>query len=333
MIRYDAVVGKKEDWANVVTNVVMIDTPVMGWLPGGPDIAQMEHLYQAESYKAPVLNAHVDGVPVTGATGAGDQRVALRSLAQYGTKAANVSMLTQDLGNQAGVDDELGHEIAKQTKEFSRDTEANVLSTQECQVGVTKTAAYKTRSIINWVQNGAQATFPVDQAVRTSATSISTTATANLTEDVVLNILQSIGTATRSTEAMTCFCGPSAQRVWDNFPIFQPNSNVTTNQGAYPQPMRGGAIDRVIKTYNSPFGSVSLVMSYNNYALDAAPAATLITHSMLFLHQRMWSFSWFKKPTWMRKTYEGGQYEAFMEAVWRIECLNPFGEGRYSPLT
>src|SRR5688572_14206692 len=120
-LQYSAIVGKMEDWANVVTNVSMVNTPCLAWLPMGKKPVQAERLYQAEAYKDAAVNSHADGVTVQGATSAGDQRVSLRSVIQYSTKAASVTKLTQDYGNNAAVADELGKEITKQTKELSND--------------------------------------------------------------------------------------------------------------------------------------------------------------------------------------------------------------------
>jgi hypothetical protein len=202
-VEYTQVVGKQEDWAQVVTNVQIVDTPFLGWLPVGKNPVQAERLYQADYFDAPATNSHPDGVPVVGAKSAGRNRVQLRSLIQYMTKSADVTKLNQDMGNVAGVADELAAEITKQTKELSKDIEAWMLSSQECRIGVSGTTGYMSRGVPNWVQTGAQTVYPVDSNVRPPAASVDTTATASLTEDVVLNILQSIGTTTRSTRTIT----------------------------------------------------------------------------------------------------------------------------------
>ena len=327
-----------EDWANVVTNVAMINTPFMAWLPQGKQPAQAEFLYQAEQYKQPKRNSHPDGTPVTGATSAGDQRVQLRSLIQYFTQAASVSKLTQDFGNNAAVADELGTEIRKQTKELSNDMEAACLSAQECRIGVSNTTGYMWRGVPNWVQASAQAVYPVDSSQYPATAQISTTATASLTEDVVLNILQGIGDTTQSNETVTAFCGPNLRRAFNNMPMFIPSSGATINGGSYVQQVRGGAFDRGIVRYVTPFGfEVDLVTSWRNYKLDsngvAQSGTTYNTHSGLFCHQSKWEFRWGNKPTWTQKPYEGGKYEAFCESIAQLVCWTPKGEGIYAPAT
>lgn len=332
-IGYQQIVGQQQDWAQVVTNVQMVDTPFLGWLPVGKNPVQAERLYQGDYFDAPATNSHPDGKPVDGGKSAGRNRRQLRSLIQYMTKGANVTKLDQDYGNVAGVEDELAAEITKQTKELSKDIEAAFLSAQECQIGVSGTSGYMTRGVPNWIQTTAQSQYPVDSNLMPPAASISTTATASLTEDVVLNILQSIGTTTRSTRTITAFTGPNGQRAFNNFPIFIPASGTTINAGAYPSEIRGGVLDRGIKRYASPFGDVDLILSYNNHALDAAAGSTLQTHGTYFLHQDMWEVAWGTggMPKWVQKPYEGGVYEAFCELIIMLTCWNPKGEGKYEP--
>lgn len=345
MLPYSQIVGKQEWWANWMTNVQMLNHPFLAWVPQGASIVQMEELYQADSFKDPARNSHPDGVTVTGATSAGDQRVSLRSVAQYSTKAANVSVLTQKAGNNAAVDDELGAEITKQSKELANDMESAMLSAQECRVGVTGTTGYMTRSVPNWIQRSAQTVYPVDSSQYPAAAQIDTTAVASITEDVVLDMLQGVATTTESNETLTGFCGPTLRRKFNNFPVLTSGSTSTVNGGAYPSPVRGGAFDRGINRYTTPFGfDLDLVTSYRNYKLDSngvlqTTAATLLLNacSGFFLHQSKWKFSWgvFKggtgMPQWTTKPYEGGKYEAFCEQVWMLQCMSPKGEAKNLP--
>lgn len=340
-LKYQDQVGQQPDWANVVTNVAMIDTPKLAWLPAGPAIVSTERHYQAETYRNPGRNSHPDGVEVGNEQSAGETRKELRSVIQYSTKKASVTTLSQNVGNVAGVNDELGREIRKQTKELSRDIEAAISSAQECRIGVSGTTGYLTRGIPNWIQRSAQSLYPVDSSLYPSAAQIDTTATASLTEDVVLNILQGIGSTIRGTTTHTAFVAPGLQRAFNNMPMFIPSSGTTINAGAYPSPVRGGAFDRGIVRYVSPFGAVDLVLDYNNYALDSNGAlqtgTTYNTHSGLFLHQDRWEFSWGSmnggsgQPKWVENPYGGGKRSAFCESVWMLTCLNPAAEAKYAP--
>lgn len=344
MLPYSQIVGKQEWWANWMTNVLTLNQPFMAWVPQGPSLVQAEELYQADSWKDPARNSHPDGVTVTGMTSAGDQRVSLRSVIQYSTKAASVSVLTQKLGNNAAVDDELGREITKQSKELANDMECACLSAQECRVGITGTTGYLTRSVPNWVQRSAQAVYPVDSTQYPGLAGQIDTATANasITEDTILDILEAVAITTESSETLTAFCGPKLRRKFNNFPVLTSGSTSTVNGGSYPSPVRGGAFDRGINRYVTPFGfDLDLVTSFRNYKLNSSgvvqAATAQISNSAYFLHQSKWKFSWgvFKggsgMPTWTTKPYEGGKYEAFCEQVWMLQCMSPKGEALILP--
>ena len=182
------------------------------------------------------------------------------------------------------------------------------------------------------ISSTAQATYAVDANVRTTAASIDTTAAASLTEDIILGILQSIATTKRSSQTVTAFVGPSLKRAVNNFPMFIPSSTYGTaasNGGAYPTPLRGGLLDRVIDRYNTDFCLMDMIISYNNYALGTT--SSLKNSSALMLHQDMWEIAWGDKPNWVQKAYEGGKMEAFCEAIWMLTCWSPAAEGKYAP--
>lgn len=338
-LNYSAVVGKQEEWGNFVTNPLdLTNNPFMAWLPLGDKPAQARYDYQAESYKAPARNSHPDNVTVTGATSAGDDRDQLSIYIQYSTKAASVGKLQQDFGNNAAVLDELATEIEKQTTELRNDMENAMLSAQETRLGVSGTTGYMTRGVPNWISTSAQAVLPVPVNQRPTTDQVNATATASLTEDIVLNVLQGMGTTTQSNETVTCFSGPSGRRAWNNFPLFTPATASTINGGAYPNPVRGKAFDRGVNRYVTPFGfEVDLVTSWKNYGLTSAGVAqsgtTYNSHSMMFLRQSKWEFRWGSKPQWIRKAYEGGKLDAFAETIWQLVCRTPRGEGLYAPAT
>ena len=346
MLQYGQIIGKKEDWSNVITNVEMFSTPVLSWLPIGEDFNDPIQFYQAEKFADPVRNIHIDGKPVTDFIAAGQDRGELSAFMQYSSKAAAITKVHQELGNIAGIPNsktasggELGREMVKKLKELSRDIETNILSNFGEQKDNTN-VGWATRAIPVWVQTGTtnQLTgFETPVQFRPPSASIDTTATASMSEDIVLNILQSIGGVTRDKGVVTAICAPTAKRLFNNMPMFLPigvlagTSNL--NAGANPNPLRGQTYDRVIERYNSDFGPVDLMLSWWNHYLDTTQVATMLTHSVYFLHRDMWEFNWKLRPDWVLKAPQGGGYEAFCETFWRIRCLNPKGEGAWKPQT
>jgi len=343
MLQYSQIVGNQEDWADIITNVEMMETPFLDWLPVGDKPVNVLHNYQAEKYEDPVLNAHVDGRPVSGFASAGDGRGKLIALIQYFTKTSSVTRLHQDVSNIAGIEDELGRDMVKRTKELARDIEVAFLEGTDHVEG-SSTTAYKTRGVASWISNSAQSLYPVPVDFRPPTASISTTASASLTENTILDILESMGQVTKSKNPITAFPGQKAKRAFNNIPLFNPQATLVPGGTAVATGItyskNGKTIDRIFERYMSDFGPIDLPgISWYNVALSGGTVEK--AYCTYFLHQNMWQLRWGPgseatksksgKPTWIRKPYEGGSYEAFCETLAMLECLNPKGEGRYQP--
>lgn len=333
MLNYSNIIGNQDDWANFVTNVEMEDAPFMDWLPTGTKPVNVLYDYQAEEYRDPVENSHVDGKPVTGFLSAGDSRGNLKSLVQYFTKGAAVKKLHQDVSNIAGISDELAHEIDKATYELSTDMEAAFLEDDDHREDNT-TVGYKTRGVGSWVSSSAQALYPVPSAFRPAAASCITTATGSITENAIIDVFESIGTTVKGKRGLTAFCSPKAKRVFNNMPLFTPASVLV---GGSPTGATGvvynkgdvNTVGRVAERYVTDYGVVELRISWRNVFFSAT--AIEKQYTTYFLHRDMWELRWNQKPQWIRKEYQGGAYEAFCESICMLVCKNPKGEGKWQP--
>lgn len=334
MIPYGSIVGKQDDWANYVTNVEMLETPFLDWLPTGNKPVNTVFSYQAEKFKDPKVNAHIDGQPWTAFQSAGDSRAALKAVVQWFDNTVSVSKLHQDVTDLAGIQDELAREIPKKLKEMSRDMEVAFLDDQDC-LEDNGAQGYRTRGVPAWIATGAQTLYPVDSNFRPPSASVSTTATGSLTENVIVDILESIGRETKSSETVTAFVGPKLKRAFSNMPLFTPASTLVggspTSAGGvtYNLDLANRAVSRIIERYNSDFGPVELVMSWYNNNLTGN--ATSKNYMGLFVHRRMWELRWNQKPAVYRPEFKGGSYEAAMDAICMLVCKNPRGEGKYAP--
>lgn len=333
MLQYGDIVGNQEDWANFITNVESDAAPFINWLPVGNKPVNTLHSYQAEKYRDPKVNSHVDGVPVSGFASAGDSRAELKALVQYFTQAASASKLHQDVSDIAGITDELSREIDKSTTELAFDMEAAFLEDDDCRED-NGTVGYKTRGVGSWVSSSAQALYPVDTNFRPPAASCITTATGSITESALIDVFESMGTQCKAVKPITAFAGPKGKRVFNAMPLFTPASVLV---GGSPTGATGVVYDnngvstvgRVVERYLTDYGTVELRISFRNVVFSAT--AVERQYTTYFLHRDMWALRWNQKPNWMRKEYQGGSYEAFCEAIAMLECKNPKAEGKWQP--
>lgn len=333
MLNYGNIIGNQEDWANFVTNVESSEAPFVSWLPVGDKPVNVLHQYQAEKFRDPVDNAHINGTPVSGFLSAGDSRGVLKALVQYFTKAAAITTLHEEVSDIAGIADEFARELDKCTTELTFDIEAAFLEDADHQADDT-TKGYKTRGVGSWISSSAQTLYPVPEDFRPPAASVITTATASITENSILDVLQSMAGTARMARPVTAFMGPSAKRMINGFALFTPASALVggtpTGRTGVVSNLTGTATqDRVVERYLTDFGTVDFNISYRIVAFDTNTVST--GYGTYFLHRDMWQLRWNMKPQWHRKEYEGGAYEAFTEAICMLVCKSPRSEGKWLP--
>lgn len=339
MLTYGNVVGNQEDWANYITNVDMRETPFLDWLPVGDKPVNVLHQYQADKFASPRLNSHVDGQDWQNYNSAADKRGTLKALIQWFDNTTSVSKLAEDVSNAAGVADELARDIPKRLKEMARDMEVQFLGDADHREGDT-TKGYLTRSVGSWLSTTAQTLYPVPSDFRPTSATVSTTATASVTEDVFRDIIEGLGAATGTNQVTTVWCGPKLKRLFTNFTFLLPSAAAvgyaTQASGVnFQQDGKSGTINRTVNHYIGDFGELEFRPSWFIAQLTSALAIQTGTavqnYRGYFLHQKMWELRWNQKPTVYKPEFEGGSYKAAMDAICMLVCKSPAAEGAYAP--
>jgi hypothetical protein len=332
MLQLENLVGNQEDWAQYITNIDMRSTPILEWLPVGDKPVNVLYNYQAEKFAAPRQNAHVDGMPWKNFNSAQEGQGQLKALIQWFDNTTSISKLAQDVTNPAGISDLLAKDIPKRLKEMSRDMEAAFADDNECQEDDHQNA-YKTRGIGKWILSTAQALYPVPAAFLTPSASISSTASASVTENSFRDILESIGGQRGDKAPITLFCGPKLKRKFADFQFFLPSAAATQASGTvFNQNGASRDIVRSVDMYHGDYGVVELVVDWFLVALTSSDT-TVQGYRGYFLHKDMWELRWNQKPKVYKPEFKGGSYEAAMDAICMLVCKNPLGEGKYAPAT
>lgn len=329
MLTIENVIGKQEDWANYITNIEMLDQPVMDWLPVGQKPVNPLYDYQVDKFRAPRENAHVDGKPWGNFDSGGENRARLKAFIQWFDNGVSVSRLSQDMTKDAGIGDQMAFEIPKKLKEMAQDMEAQFCDDSESRED-DKVNGYKTRSIGAWIKSTAQSHYPVDSNFRTPSASIVGTATASMTENEVRVMLQSMWGECKSVEPCTGFCGIDLKSKFADFQYFLPSSASTQSTGVVSQNVfKDKTISRSIDTYKGDGFMVDLVLT--PWQANLTGSATAKKGRGHFLHRSRWELRWHQKPAVYKPEFKGGAYEAAMDAIAMLVCTNPLGEGKINP--
>jgi hypothetical protein len=330
METYENLVGNQENWAQYITNVEMLNTPFLDWLPVGDKPVNVIYNYQADRYAPPRQNSHVDGKPWTNFKDAGEGRARLKALIQWFDNTVSVSKLTEDVSNIAGVPDEMARDIPKKLKEMGRDMETNWLEDWDCREDDKAMNGYLSRAVGSWISSTQQALYPVDPNFLTPSGQINSTASGSLTENMIRDIIMNIGITIKSNDPISLFCGPKLKRAFSDFQFYLPSSTSTVQSAVHwNSNMDDQKILRSVDTYIGDTAPMNLILSYYLAAINGT--STMQQWRGYFLHQSRWEVRWNQKPKVYRPEFKGGSYEAAMDAICMLVCRNPKSEGKYAP--
>ncbi len=338
MLTIDNFIGKQEDWAAYITNVEMMLTPFLDWLPEGSKPVNPRFDYQAERFRNPRRNAHVDGKPWSEPYSAGDSRAQLSALIQWLDTGTSVSLLSQDVTNNKAIPDELSHDVPKMMKEMSRDAEANFLDDNDQQVG-DKVNPYMCRSVGNWLGITAQTVLPVDSNFAVPAASRDTTPWSSQTEDNVRNVAQSIWEESNADENVTVFCGSTAAMGMGDFQYRLPGSTKAAPvvNATLQRTFKDKTLSRAVRHIEGDFFDLDIMptrfLSYFTNAGATANAVAARRGRAYFLHQSRWEVRWNQQPKAFVPPFAGGSYETFAYMILMLVCKNPRAEGALAPTT
>jgi len=326
----DQFVGLEQDWANYITNIETREQVFLDWLPVGAKPVNPRFNYQAEKFRNPRRNAHVDGKPFSEPFSAGDSRAQLDALIQWFDHGVSVSKLSQDVTSNAAIPDELAHEIPKAMKEIAQDMEVNFLEDNDHRVD-NRVDGYLTRGVGSWVSNSAQSLYPVDSNFRPPSASIITTAWSALAEDEYRALLASIWEQAKSSEMITAFAGSTAMRGINDWQYRTPGSTASspTVNAAVKVSFKDKTVTRTVRRYEGDFMDVEFVPT--PWLAYLTGSAAVRKGRVYLLHRSKWEVRWNQKPRVYKPEFKGGSYEAFMDCLAMLVCKNPAAEGKHAP--
>jgi len=218
-----------------------------------------------------------------------DQYAIMDNRVQWFRRAALVSKLTESATNLAGVANQRAYAVRKQLLALKRDMEVRLCS--DTVPAITSgnyydanavTGAYnagnKTRSLGAFINNGAadadvpanyktpyasiqqsDATAPGNDK-DTTLNASGTTTSANLTEDQVNTVLQSVYEQTGKINTKTLLCGPNLKKRFKDFTAVTVGSNAAaTVARSYNAPLADKKVISTVDAYEGDFGTILLV--------------------------------------------------------------------------
>lgn len=213
-------VGKREDLSDLLVVADAKNTPVTSMMKKGKKPTKTIFDWPVGQIPDPDTDSVPDGLPVTSIEGTDDNRALLHGRVHKVRRTVGVSEMAEDVSTPAGIESEFKQAKAVKLIAVKRAIEAVFCGDQDSSLSGT---THTTRGLGSWINNSAQTDLPVPADYRTPTGSIYSGTIANLDEDDVLALMQSIYEQTGEMGDWDCPVGTTLKTRLSTFTLYQPD--------------------------------------------------------------------------------------------------------------
>jgi hypothetical protein len=326
--------GQREDISDAMVLIEPGDTPLFSMCKKSKEPANVLFQWPADRYSDPQTAGVLANDDVSTYDDEHANRVLLSGRIQKVRRAFQVDDLVENVADLAGVGRKqaFNKAAAKALVELKIDIEAIMGSDNDSQVQ-SGSNPYKTRGIGSWISSAAQTdtATAVDSTFRTPAASINATATTSLTENNVIDVLQSIYGARRARRNYDLVCGVALKRAFTNFiRTATASTNVMSTVRGFNSNAEDKKIVNTIDIYEGDFGILALHVS--TYLANGAAAAVSAARGYV-LDMDLVSIGFNRKPRMEELEDRGGGRRGFCDAIFGVAVSNPSVLGKFAATT
>lgn len=319
-------VGQRQEISDEVFNAEADQTPFSSMVKKDPKPAQKLSTYQVEKYRRDGIDGVMDGADVS--TYSHQGRVLLTAVAQKLRAPWFVSDFA-DVTDVAGLPQgEKGKQKAAAAIALKFAIEGRCLSEEECSTDDGGSTPNETRGAFKWIQNGEQATYPVNSSYRPSANSIYSSTLAALNETVFEGLLQSAFKERRGRLSIDQFTGIELKEKMGNWTARDPEASASNYPvRTFNQDAKSRQIIKVVDVLEFSAGTVRIHLSTFLRLAHANSADAAGTHkSAIGLDMSMWALAFNRRPRMVELPDLGGGPRGFSDCIGTLKCFNPMGQ-------
>ena len=323
--------GQREDLSDAMVLIEPGDTPLFSMCKKAKEPTNVLFQWPADRYNDPQTAGVLADADVSTFDDQHANRTLLSGRIQKVRRAFQVDDLVENVADLAGVGRKQAFtkSASKALVELKIDIEAIMGSDNDSQVE-SGANPYKTRGIGEWIKSTAQADTAtvVPTAFLTPAASINTTVTTSLTENNVIDVLQSIYGVRRARRNYDLVCGVALKRAFTNFIRTQSAStSVMSTVRTFNSNVSEKKIVNTIDIYEGDFGILSLHVS--TYLAHGAAAAVSAARGYV-LDMDLVSIGFNRKPRMEELEDRGGGRRGFCDAIFGVAVSNPQVLGKFA---
>ena len=315
--------GKREMLAAIIQNIDKGRTPFISRAKRAAKPTNTLMQWQVDNYPTPRTTGVLDGSDVSSFEYIGD-REKIGNYITFLRYAPGVGELAQEVSDVAGlgVGQEMANQITKSLKMCARSAEACCLMDGQDAQAQTGTTPYATRSVGKWCATTAGTVQPIPSDYLPAAGNQDNTATASITEDDIVGMMESAAGAAKSPLDFVGFFGATARRAISKLQSYAPGSTIPLRRT---QEMQGVLEQSVTKMAND-FGTLELVLDYF-VNIDTAYGAV----RGYILDMEMFELAYNRMPRVRELPNLGGGPRAEVSMIFGLVCRNPLTACYYNP--
>jgi hypothetical protein len=327
--------GQREDLSDAMVLIEPGDTPLFSLCKKSKEPTNVLFQWPIDKYNSPQTAGVMADADVTSFDDQHANRQLLSGRIQKVRRSFQVDDLVEQVSDLAGVGKKqaFNKAAAKALVELKVDIEAIMGSDHDSQAQTGPSTPYKTRGIGSWISSSAQAdaATAVHADYLTPAASINTTATASLTENNVIDVLESMFKVRRARRNYDLVCGTGLKRAFTNFIRTTAGStNVMSSVRTFNSNVSDKKIVNTIDLYEGDFGVLSLHVS--TYLAHGAAAAVSAARGYV-LDMDLVSIGFNRKPRMEELEDRGGGRRGFCDAIFGVAVSNPQVLGKFAATT
>jgi hypothetical protein len=316
-------IGKREHILDIISMVDAKETPFVS-MAGKAFVPQNTLVeWSVDNYPTPRLEGALETDDAKTFENAEENKAMLYGRIHITERKPMVGRLAQNVSDVAGQGKgkAMAKAVAKMLVAAKRDIESRCLSDKDSQAENGETP-YGTRGMGEWLKATAQTDLPVPADYRTPTSSITTTATASMTEADVNNLLASNWEQTGKQDTLTLFCGMTLKRRFAGFTQTQfASTNVAASVRMFTDTLEARKITNVVDIYEGDGGTLELILD-PFLARDNATAATRNARGYA-VDMDLVQLGFHTAPRNKPLPDGGGGPRSLIEAIWCLCYLNP----------
>lgn len=317
-------IGKRQSLANVIANIEADATPYTSMVDKRERPKQVLHSWQVKSYPVTGHRGVVDGKDATDFQSNG------RKLIQCNGQKTWYKPGVSDFADEAEVagvgKGEMAEQIADAIVTVKRQTEKRCLSAEDTKDDNGTTIGNETRGGFSWINNTAQALYPVPDGFRTPAAQIYSSSLATFDEEDFLTMARSSFKQRKGPFKMHAFLGIDLKAAFTNFSKYTDTVANKTSVRDFRQDAADKKLIHCIDKLVLDTGEVDLMPSSYLYTDADTGADSAYTHSSgLVVDMDKCGLAYTRLPRVVKLPYAGGGQKAIVDAIFLNMMDNVLG--------